>query len=139
MGIDNVPTAVQAARCQGTGGAAYVVGDVTDLPRADLGADAFDFFLDVGCFQGLDAEQRALEGRGVTTLASPGATLLLLAFGPTWMRALLEGASQEEVETAIPDWEMLAVEPADTRGLGWPMNRTRPHWYRLRRREAGGR
>lgn len=132
VGIDNVPAAIEAAERKDTSGAAYVVGDVTDLPAADLGR--FDFFLDVGCFQGLDAEQRDAEGHGVTTLANQDATLLMLAFGPTWMRSLVEGVSQEEVETAFPDWEMVAIEPADTRGLGWPMNRTRPQWYRLRRR-----
>jgi hypothetical protein len=26
---------------------------------------------------------------------------------------------------------MLAVEPADTGGLGWPMNTTAPQWCRL--------
>jgi hypothetical protein len=127
-----VPAAIEAAKRKGTSGATYVVGDVTDLPAADLGT--FDFFLDVGCFQGLNAEQRDAEGHGVTTLANPEATLLMLAFGPTWMRSLLEGVSQEEVENAFPAWEMLAVDSADTRGLGWPMNRTRPQWYRLRRR-----
>jgi hypothetical protein len=109
------------------------VGDVTDLRAADLGT--FDFFFDVGCFQGLDPKQRVAEGRGVTALANPEATLLMLAFGPTWMRSLVEGVSQEEVQAALSDWELLAVEPADTKGLGWPMNRTRPQWYRLRRRE----
>ena len=132
VGIDNVPAAIEAAKRKGTSGATYVVGDVTDLPAADLGR--FDFFLDVGCFQGLDGERRDAEGRGVTTLANPDATLLMLAFGPTWKRFLMEGVSQEEVASAFPDWEMLAVEPADTRGLGWPMNRTRPRWYRLCRR-----
>lgn len=131
VGIDNVPAAIAEARRRDAR-AAYVVGDVTDLPAAGLGT--FDFFLDVGCFQGLHAEQRAAEGHGVTTLADPGATLLMLAFGPTWMRSLLEGVSYEQVEAAFPDWELLAVDPADTRGLGWPMNRTRPQWYRLRRR-----
>lgn len=131
VGIDNVPAAIAEARRRDAR-AAYVVGDVTDLPAAGLGT--FDFFLDVGCFQGLHAEQRAAEGHGVTTLANPGATLLMLAFGPTWMRSLLEGVSHEQVEAAFPDWELLAVDPADTRGLGWPMNRTRPQWYRLRRR-----
>lgn len=132
VGIDNVPAAIEAAKRKGTSGATYVVGDVTDLPATDLGT--FDFFLDVGCFQGLNAEQRDAEGHSVTTLANPEATLLMLAFGPTWMRSLVEGVSQEEVETAFPGWDMLAAEPADTRGLGWPMNRTRPQWYRLRRR-----
>lgn len=134
VGIDNVPAAIEEARRQGTRGVTYLVGDVTDLPAADLGP--FDFFLDVGCFQGLNTEQRDAEGRGVTALANPEATLLMLALGPTWMRSLVEGVSQEEVETALPDWELLAVEPADTRGLGWPMNRTRPQWYRLRRRNS---
>ena len=35
---------------------------------------------------------------------------------------------------AFAGWEMLAVEPADTAGLGWPMNKTAPQWYRLHRR-----
>ena len=133
VGIDNVPAAIEAARRKANG-ATYVVGDVTDLPAADLGT--FDFFLDIGCFQGLDAAQRHAEGAGVTASANPEATLQMLAFGPTWIRSLVEGVSQEEVETAFPDWEMLAVEPADTRGLGWPMNRTRPLWYRLRPRTS---
>jgi SAM-dependent methyltransferase len=129
VGIDNVPAAIEAARRKGPNGVTYVVGDVTDLPAAHLGT--FDFFLDVGCFQGLKAEQRDAEGHGVTTLANPGATLLMLAFGPTWMRSLVEGVSLEEIETAFPDWEMLEVRPAVTAGLGWPMNRTAPQWYRL--------
>ncbi|MDN5765875.1 MAG: methyltransferase domain-containing protein [Humibacillus sp.] len=129
VGIDNVPAAIAEAAQRDTSGASYVVGDVTDLPASDLGT--FDFFLDVGCFQGLDAGQRAAEGAGVTASANPGATLLMLAFGPTVMRSLLEGVSQEHVETAFSDWRLLTVEHADTRGLGWPMNRTRPQWYRL--------
>ncbi|MDQ1645956.1 MAG: hypothetical protein QOJ50_2140, partial [Cryptosporangiaceae bacterium] len=28
-------------------------------------------------------------------------------------------------------WEMLSAEPADTTGLGWPLNKTAPQWYRL--------
>jgi SAM-dependent methyltransferase len=134
VGVDNVAAAIEDARRTGNTDVTYLVGDVTDLPVAGLGT--FDFFLDVGCFQGLDAAQRDAEGRGVTALANPGATLLMLAFGSTWMRSLVEGVSQEEVETAFPDWELLAVEAADTRGLGWPMNRTRPQWYRLRLRDS---
>lgn len=131
VGIDNVPAAVDAARRRTTNGATYVVGDVTDLLSAELGS--FDFFLDIGCFQGLNTGQRRAEADGVTALANPDATLLMLAFGPTRVRWLLEGTSQQEVESAFRDWEMLAVEPADTAGLGWPMNKTAPQWYRLRR------
>ena len=134
VGIDYVPAAIEAAEAKSRGvhRLSYVVGDVTRLEPARLGT--FDFFLDIGCFQGLDAEQRLAQGRGARALASPGATLLQLSFGPGRWRPLVGGTSQDEVETAFAGWEMLADEPADTAGLGWPMNKTAPRWYRLRRR-----
>ncbi len=134
VGIDYVPAAIEAAAAKSRGavGLSYVVGDVTRLPSARLGT--FDFFLDIGCFQGLDGRQRLSQGRGVSALANPGATVLLLSFGPSRWRPLVGGASREEVQTAFAGWVMLAVESADTAGLGWPMNKTAPRWYRLRRR-----
>ena len=131
MGLDYVPAAIDAAKDRGPGGVTYVVGDITDLAAADLGH--FDFFLDVGCFQGLDASQRRAAGEAVSALANPGATVLMLAFGPSRFRSLVGGVSRADVEAAFPGWERLAVDPADTTGLGWPMNRTAPQWYRLRR------
>ena len=133
VGIDQVPAAIEAAQAKsrGVNGLSYLVGDVTQLSSARLGT--FDFFLDIGCFQGLDAGQRLAQAKGVSALASPGATLLMLSFGPSRWRWLVEGASQEEVQTAFTGWEMLASEPADTAGPGWPMNKTAPRWYRLRR------
>ena len=130
VGVDFVPAAIEAAEREGGHGADYVVGDVTELP-SELGT--FDLFLDIGCLQGLDVDQRLAEGRGVTALAASGATLLVLAFGPTRLRSLVGGVAEEDVAAAFPGWEMLASEPATTAGLGWPMNRTGPRWYRLRR------
>ena len=133
MGIDDVPAAIEAAaaKSRGTAGLSYVVGDVTRLPSARLGT--FDFFLDVGCFHGLGAGQRLSQGEGVSALANPGATVLLLSFGPSRWRPLVGGASQQEVQTAFAGWEMLTADPADTAGLRWPMNTTATRWYRLRR------
>lgn len=131
VGIDYVPRAIDAANGGTASGAHFVVGDVTDLARADLGT--FDFFVDVGCFQGLNAAQRLAEGRGISALANPGATVLMLAFGPTAMRSVTGGVSRADVEAAFPGWETLSAEPADTAGLGWPLSRTAPQWYRLRR------
>jgi len=128
--VDAVPQAVHAARRVDAAGADFVVGDVTDLEPADLGT--FSFFLDVGCSQGLTATQRLAEGRAATALADPGATLLLLAFGATRLRRAVGGVSRTDVEDAFPGWAVLSVEPADTAGLGWPLNRTSPQWYRLR-------
>jgi SAM-dependent methyltransferase len=130
VGIDYVPAAIEAAKAGDPQGATYIVGDVTDL----AGLGTFDLFLDVGCFQGLDDEQRVAEGRAVTGLANPGATLLQLSFGPSRWRSLVGGVSQAEVEAAFPEWEPLSSDAADTAGLGWPMNRTSPRWYRLRLR-----
>ncbi|TDE91750.1 class I SAM-dependent methyltransferase [Occultella glacieicola] len=128
-GIDYVPEAIEAARRAGPPEVTYAVGDVTDL--AGAGLDPFDLFLDIGCFQGFDAAGRAAQGRGVTALARPGATLLMLAFGPTWLRSQIGGVSQAQVEEAFVGWELVATEPAPTAGLGWPMNRTSPRWYRF--------
>ncbi|HEX6485741.1 MAG TPA: hypothetical protein VF012_03455 [Nocardioidaceae bacterium] len=73
-------------------------------------------------------------GRGVSALANPGATLLMLEVQATRMRSVVGGVTRAEVEHAFPGWEMLSVEHADTAGLGWPLTRTAPQWYRLRRR-----
>jgi methyltransferase family protein len=130
IGIDNVPAAIDAALRDATDTVTYIVGDVTDLSQLGLGD--VDFFLDVGCFQGLRADERRAEGRGVTALANPGATLLMLAFGPSWFQRLAGGASREQVGDSFPDWELIDVRPADAAGLGWPTKRTAPQWYRLR-------
>jgi hypothetical protein len=53
----------------------------------------------------------------------------MLAFGPTRMRYVVGGVSRADVEAGFPRWEMLSVEPADTKGLGWPLTKTDPQWY----------
>lgn len=130
VGIDNVGRAIEAADRRAVPGATFVVGDVTDLAAVGLGR--FDLFFDMGGFQGLGRDQRLAEGAGVTGLANPAATLLILAFQPTRIRAAAGGASRTDVEEAFPGWELLSIEPADITGLGWPLTRTAPRWYRLR-------
>ena len=130
VGVDNVPRAIDAANRRRIAGATFLVGDVTNLDTVALGT--FDFFLDVGCFQGLNLDQRIAEGQGVSALANPGATLLMLAFQPTGMRSLAGGVSRADVEDAFRGWELVSVEPAQVAGLGWPLNKTAPQWYRLR-------
>ncbi|MEN5074788.1 class I SAM-dependent methyltransferase [Isoptericola cucumis] len=138
VGVDVVPKAIEAARRRAGPGVTYLVGDVTDLVT-DLAPVAgapepgsVGFFLDVGCFQGFDERGRDGEARSVTALAAPGATVLMLAFGPTRLRSRIGGVSQAEVESAFTGWTLDDVRAADTAGLGWPMNRTSPQWYRLR-------
>ncbi|WP_277213810.1 class I SAM-dependent methyltransferase [Isoptericola croceus] len=101
VGVDLVPRAVEEARRRDRAGIAeFAVADVTALGAADLGA--FDLFLDIGCFQGLDADQRAAMGHGVTASAREGAVVLILAFGVTRWRSQIGGVSAGEVVEAFP-------------------------------------
>lgn len=132
VGIDYAPRAIDAARRQGIDGATFLVGDVTDLPVNDLGS--FDFFFDIGCFQHLDAAQRAGAGRGLSTVANPGATLLMMAFSrPTPIGSFVTGTTPGDVQAAFPGWDLLSVDDAPTDGMDWPMRTMRPLWMRLRR------
>lgn len=133
VGVDNVPRAIERARRRNIAGARFEVADVTDLDAAALGS--FDFFLDIGCFQHLDAEQRGAAGRGITALARPGATVLMMEFTrPTPLGSFAGSITPDQISAAFPGWELLSVEDAETAGLGWPMSRMRPQWTRLRHR-----
>ncbi|WP_306233089.1 class I SAM-dependent methyltransferase [Agrococcus beijingensis] len=129
VGIDLVPSAVEHARGHDRSGARFEVADVTRLP-ASLGR--FEHFVDIGCFQTLGSAQRSAAARSITALASPGATLLMLAFGQVWFS--YEGVSRGQVEEAFADWQLVSAEPAPTTGLGWPLDRTEPMWFRMRLR-----
>ncbi|WP_153502927.1 class I SAM-dependent methyltransferase [Cumulibacter manganitolerans] len=129
VGIDNIPRALAQARAAGDG-ATFVEADVTALRRAKLGG--FDFFLDIGCLHGLDAAARAAAAGGITELANPGATMLLLAFRPHPLPLLPKGLTRADVESTFPAWRLESTGPADTAGMPRPLRRTEPQWYRLR-------
>jgi SAM-dependent methyltransferase len=120
VGIDYVPAAIEAAaaKTQGADRLRYVVGDVTRLPSAHLGT--FDFFLDIGCFQGLEAGQRLSQGEGVSALADPGATLLLLSFGPSrWRAACQIRTASRIIAAAKGSMYRITTGPAEARRQGW--------------------
>lgn len=128
-GIDAVPEAIAAAQRDTTSGAHYVIGDATALSGHELGT--FDLFVDIGCFQGFNPAQQRLMGGEVTAIANRGARLLMLAFGPSRFQGSIGGVSRQDIEGAFPNWRTTHTEAAPLTGLGWPMNRTAPHWYRL--------
>ncbi|WP_325048775.1 class I SAM-dependent methyltransferase [Tessaracoccus antarcticus] len=132
VGVDAAPEAIAGAQERGGTTVRYLVGDVTNLDAVDLGG--FDLFIDIGCFQGLSAQQRPAMGKSVSSLANPNASFLMLAFGWTRFRWLFEGVSRGEIDDAFPLWEIREVWPAPTAGLGWPMDRTAPQWYRMQLR-----
>ncbi len=136
-GIDLVEKSLERARgrVRETGVEMRVVrGDVTDLRGADVGAD-YRLVLDTGTFHGLDRDQRAAMGREVNALAADDATVILDVFAPRWRGPLPRGASQTDVQSAFPDWEIVDVEVADTDPDPIAKRlRFDERFYRLRRR-----
>ena len=138
-GVDSNAKAVTRARRRISEhglAASAVQANVIDLRADDVGA-GYDLFLDIGCYHGLTTSQRASMGRGITAVAAPGATMLLLAFQPDKLpRPLPRGADQADVEGALPRWVVVDSEPASTAGMPRPLRKAAPTWYRLRYDEA---
>lgn len=131
VGVDNIPRAIHDARSRPDSQATFLIGDVRNLRALELGT--FDFFFDVGCFHGLDQEDRRAEGEGLSGLATPHATLLMLAFQPHRLPFVPSGVTEEDIKESLPDWQLLTIEPADTTGMPLPLKRTSPQWYRFSR------
>ena len=78
--IDNVPRAVAQARKRAAEANATVdfrLGDVTRLP--DVGLEpGFNLVFDFGCYHGMKSAQKDAYAQGVTSLAAPGARLLMM-------------------------------------------------------------
>lgn len=135
-GVDIVDKALQRGRERALGAGVqmgFVRADATALEKADLGR-GFRLVLDTGTFHDFDDTRRRAMGRGVSAVASPDATVLLLVW-PKKRRPLIRGASRAEVQEAFPDWKITDVEPSHFR-LPKPLQlllRPDEHWYRLRR------
>jgi len=134
VGVDVVPKAIRAARqrAQETGvHIDFVEADVAELRAAGI-APGFSFFLDVECFNHLGDSQRAAVGREVNAVASPSATMLLLAWTRARRGPLPPGASADDLTTAFRGWQI--VEEAPYEGdLPKPLQSVAPRWYRLAR------
>jgi len=130
VGVDNIRLAVDIATRRGGPESRYVIGDVTHLKGCGVG-NHFSFFLDVGCFNNLKNGERLALGEGVTQLASPGATMLVLGTSPHPTVIHPPGADRDAVEAALPDWRVVAVDAADGSGLPHWLRRHSPTWYRL--------
>lgn len=135
IGVDNQPKAIRLAREQARAeqsDATFQEADVTALGEAGLPGDV-RLFLDIGCFHDLADDERRAMASSVTSLAAPGATLLLLAFEPGRRGPLPRGADQGELEAAFEGWTTVATTPAVTDGMPGPLRKAAPKWYTLQR------
>ncbi len=137
-GVDAVPRAL--ARAQRRAETAHVsvrwvLGDVGAL--SELGLErGFGLLHDRGCYHDLPTTVRDGYVRGVSSLAAPAATLLLMAFVPVAHRpGAPAGASEQEIRQRFsPDWDLISVQSDSGPDPPGPMRRVPRLWYRLRRR-----
>ena len=136
--IDAVPRALEQARQRAKTARVNVqliVGDVSALDL--LGLDGgFGLLHDRGCYHDLPDSARDGYVHGVSSLAAPGATLLLMAFVPVARRpGAPAGASEREIQQSFgTDWDLLSVQSDSGPDPPGPMRRVPRLWYRLRRR-----
>jgi len=116
----------------------WVAGDVSAL--GELGLEpGYTLLYDFGCIQGLPGPAREGTAAGMTELAAPGATLLLVAFAPGRRLLLPRGMGEEEVTGLFGDaWELAEAEPASDPTAPPPVRRARPTLYRLTRAKGPG-
>jgi SAM-dependent methyltransferase len=136
-GVDAIPRAVRLAeqRAAAAGVAVRVVrGDVTDLDTDAIG-DGYRLLLDIGCFHGLDDQQRVRMGQSVNRIAGADAVMILLAFRPGVVhKPLPRGADTADLERAFRGWRVVDIDPAPTDGMPKPLRKAAPAFYVLRRR-----
>ncbi|MBB3038938.1 class I SAM-dependent methyltransferase [Hoyosella altamirensis] len=134
-GIDQVGLAIKRAEKHASEHHVHVrflVGDVTALDPNVVGGP-YDLILDVGCFHGLKNDERAAMGRGASRVASPNASLLMMAFKPGSPKPLPHGADEKDIARAFPGWEFITSESASADNLPGRLKKAAPTWYRFRR------
>ena len=100
---------------------------------AEVGS-GFRMFLDTGTFHGLGDAQRAAMGSGITAIAAPGATVLMLSWTPRRRGPLPRGADRTELQAAFPGAEVTDEGPTGFRAPPPVQLLMRPdeRWYRIR-------
>ncbi len=126
------------ARARARAEAAHVSVDWIKADVAELGALGIEpgltLAFDRGCFHGLNDDQRAAYAAGVTALAAPGATMLMMAFAPSRVPVAPAGVEQTEIVARFDSWELSATEADSEAAPEGPMRNVPRHWYRLIRR-----
>jgi SAM-dependent methyltransferase len=133
-GVDMVGTALDRARERARREdveVRWVQGDVGRL--GDLGLEpGFTLLYDFGCIQGLPAEAAAGAAAGLTRLAAPGATLLIMAFRRARRVVLPRGMDAADVQRLLADgWTLTGSRPEIQADMPPPVRRARPTLHTL--------
>lgn len=138
-GVDAVPRALDTARRRSQAAnveVRWVAGDVTHMQQLDIG-DGHDLVLDLGCFHGLSDHGRVLCANGITSVAAPGALLLMMAFQPGRRGPLPRGISEQELANHFGSaWTLQSATVDEGMKLPGPLRNAKPTWYTLRKQGA---
>jgi cyclopropane fatty-acyl-phospholipid synthase-like methyltransferase len=135
-GLDDLeqPLRRARARAQASGVAVqWVRGNATRLTESGI-APGFDLVFDRGCFHGLNATERAGYVAGVTQLAAPNATLLMMCFARNDVRMAPAGADKAELVASFSGWELASSDSDRDPGPPGPLRDIPRSWYRFLRR-----
>ena len=112
----------------------WVTGDVAQLARLGL-EPGYDLLYDLGCIHGLPDAARRGAAAGLTQLARPGATLLIVAFKAGARVLLPRGMNQEDLVALLGDaWDLEESRSEVTEDMPAFLRRANPIVYRLTRR-----
>jgi hypothetical protein len=87
---------------------------------------------DFGCYHGLKREQRTSYAEGVTALAAPGATLLMMAFTKA-LPPVPSGVSESELRERFGAWDLAWSRSNEQAGTP-AMMRAAASWFCLKKR-----
>jgi cyclopropane fatty-acyl-phospholipid synthase-like methyltransferase len=134
-GVEFVPRAVREARSRARSAGVEIDfkdGDVSRLGELNL-TPGYTLIFDFGCFHGLKPAERTGYAEGVTALAAPGATLLMMGFTRP-LPPVTHGVTETELRDRFDrDWELLWSRPTEGSGTS-AMSRGASAWFRLTRR-----
>lgn len=136
-GVDIVDRALDVARRRARAedvGVTCIRGDVSNLTGNGL-EPGYTLLYDIGCFHSLSDAARVGYVRGVTALAAPAATLLMMGFAPGWRGPAPRGVDREELTRRFEGaWDLLQVRPDTGPPPPWLLRNVRPTWYHLQRK-----
>jgi SAM-dependent methyltransferase len=111
----------------------WVRGEVAELARLGL-EPGYSLLYDFGCIHGLPDSARRGVAAGLTELAAPGATLLMLAFRAGRRMVLPRGMDKEDIVALLGDgWSLEQSQSLVQEDMPPPVRRAGPTIYRLTR------
>ncbi len=132
--VEAIPRALREAERR-----AEIAGVKVDFRRGDVSRlgdlslePGYSLLFDFGCYHGLKAVERARYAEGVTQLAAPGATLLMMAFTRA-VPPVPSGVSESELRERFgPAWELTWARPSAEAGTP-AMMRASASWFCLKK------